>query len=166
MDITVEIKDQDVKRLFNRLSSAVRDLTPAMREIGEIVRTSVIRNFEAGGRPERWKPHAAATIMRGISRRQFTKGGRLRAGSSRRLARGKVLIDTGRLQGSIAPKPYSDKVIVGTNVKYARIHQLGGKAGRGRKVAIPARPYLMVQDEDWGPIKEAILRRIEEASRK
>lgn len=166
MEIRVEIKDQDVKRLFNRLSSAVRDLTPAMREIGEIVRTSVIRNFEAGGRPERWKPHAAATIMRGISRRQFTKGVSPRAGSSRRLARGKVLIDTGRLQNSIHPAPYRNGVVVGTNVKYARIHQLGGLAGRGRKVAIPARPYLMVQDEDWGPIKEAILRRIEEASRK
>lgn len=166
MDITVEIKDQDVKRLFNRLSSAVRDLTPAMREIGEIVRASVVRNFEEGGRPEKWKPHAAATILKGISRKQFTRRGRLKAAASRKLSKGKVLIASARLQNSIHPAPYRNGVVVGTNVKYARIHQLGGLAGRGRKVEIPARPYLMVQDEDWGPIKEAILRRIEEASRK
>lgn len=31
---------------------------------------------------------------------------------------------------------------VGTNVKYARIHEFGGMAGRGHKTRIPARPYL------------------------
>jgi phage virion morphogenesis protein len=33
-------------------------------------------------------------------------------------------------------------------LKYARIHQLGGMAGRGRKVKIPARPYLVFRPED------------------
>ena len=30
----------------------------------------------------------------------------------------------------------------GLKVAYARIHELGGYAGRGRKVRIPARPYM------------------------
>lgn len=165
MEIRVEIKDEEVKRLFNRLSARVKDLTPAMKEIGEIVRSSVVKNFVSGGRPQRWKPNAAATIMRGISRRQFTKKGALSSGASRKLSKGKVLIDTARLQNSITAKAGTDRAEIGTNVEYARIHQLGGKAGRGRKVTIPARPYLMVQDEDWKPIKEAILRRLKEAWR-
>ena len=34
------------------------------------------------------------------------------------------------------------KGVVGSNLVYARIHELGGLAGRGRKVKIPMRPYL------------------------
>ena len=33
-------------------------------------------------------------------------------------------------------------VEIGPNRKYARIHELGGMAGPGRKVQIPARPYI------------------------
>ena len=33
---------------------------------------------------------------------------------------------------------------IDSNKKYAAIHHLGGKAGRGRKVTIPARPYLPI----------------------
>ena len=35
-------------------------------------------------------------------------------------------------------------VIFGSNVEYARIHQKGGEAGRGKKSLIPARPYMGV----------------------
>ncbi|TSA12012.1 MAG: phage virion morphogenesis protein, partial [Deltaproteobacteria bacterium] len=59
------------------------------------------------------------------------------------------LTDTTVLRGSIAPTEIrANGIIIGTNVIYAAIHQFGGKAGRGRKVTIPARPYLMFQDED------------------
>jgi hypothetical protein len=33
------------------------------------------------------------------------------------------------------------QLIVGTSVEYARIHEFGGRAGRGLSVTIPARPY-------------------------
>lgn len=43
----------------------------------------------------------------------------------------------------------SISVEVGTNVVYAAIHQLGGKAGRkDKRVTIPARPILGVSRED------------------
>jgi phage gpG-like protein len=35
-------------------------------------------------------------------------------------------------------------VIFGSNMVYARIHQQGGQAGRGKKSFIPARPYMGV----------------------
>ena len=47
-------------------------------------------------------------------------------------------------------------VKLGSNVEYARIHQKGGMAGRGRKVKIPARPYLGVSKEDWKEIEDTI----------
>jgi phage gpG-like protein len=46
---------------------------------------------------------------------------------------------------------------VGSNVIYARIHQLGGRAGRGHKSLIPARPFLVVQDEDMEILKQMVV---------
>ncbi|MES8537205.1 phage virion morphogenesis protein, partial [Cutibacterium acnes] len=45
---------------------------------------------------------------------------------------------------------------VGTNRVYARIHQLGGKAGRNRKVTIPARPFLGINADDRQMIGEIL----------
>lgn len=36
----------------------------------------------------------------------------------------------------------NSRVVIGSDKKYAVIHQLGGKAGRGKKASIPARPYM------------------------
>lgn len=140
MDIKVEIRDQGVKTLLAELQKRVENPKPAMAEIGEIVRSSVIKNFGQGGRPNPWKPLAASTIKK-------KRGGA-----------GKTLIDSARLMNSITSRASKDRVTIGTNVIYAAIHQLGGMAGRGRKVKIPPRPYLMVQDEDAPSIKEAISR--------
>lgn len=50
--------------------------------------------------------------------------------------------------------------IRGGGVKYARIHQLGGYAGRNRKVKIPARPYLGYSNK----LKEKIILVVKEHS--
>lgn len=155
--ISIRIEDGEVKALLRSLQARVKDLTPAMRIVGNIVRSSVVRNFEEGGRPKKWQPHAEATILGGIRKKDFTRKGALRAGASKRLRGGRVLIRKGRLMKSIKYKAYTDRVEVGTNVIYAAIHQFGGKAGRkSRRVQIPARPYLMVQDEDWPEMRDAI----------
>ena len=36
----------------------------------------------------------------------------------------------------------------GSDAKYARLHQFGGNAGRGKKVKIPARPWLGIGERD------------------
>lgn len=41
-----------------------------------------------------------------------------------------------------------DSAIIGSNLAYAAIHQLGGQAGKNKKVTIPARPYLKLTDDD------------------
>ncbi len=137
LTINVSIDDKEVKKTLELLRQRVGNLRPAMKAIGETVRTSVVKNFMSEGRPESWK----------TSKRAQKQGG-------------KTLTDTARLRNSITAKAYDDRVEIGTNVRYAAIHQFGGKAGRGRKVNIPARPFLMVQNEDWRVIIEHIWKHI------
>lgn len=61
-----------------------------------------------------------------------------------------------RLAQATAHRAPLMRSIVGTNEPYAAIHQLGGKAGRGRKVAIPARPFLILTPQDEADILEDI----------
>lgn len=136
VEIQVKIEDQGLKDLLVKLQSRTSNLTPVMKTIGEIVRGSVVRNFEQEREPsgKRWQPSLRALI-----------GG------------GKTLTDRAILRNSINVKAGRDRVAVGTNVVYAAIHQFGGKAGRGHKVNLPARPFLGVRDEDWPEIKASVL---------
>jgi len=165
LQIDVEIKDKKVQRLFTRLQRNVKDLRPAFRAIGEIVRSSVIKNFQEGGRPEKWEPtrirsiyqaYTAKKTKSGGNRKAYTIRGRLTKAFDRYSSGKKTLIDTARLQNSVTARAEADRVVIGSNVVYARIHQLGGKAGRNKKVKIPARPYLLVQEEDWTPIRDCL----------
>lgn len=58
----------------------------------------------------------------------------------------KLLAVTLHLKNSRQYQVSGDSAKYGSNVKYARIHQLGGKAGRQHKANIPARPYLGYDD--------------------
>ena len=57
---------------------------------------------------------------------------------------GKTLQKTGQLAASLTTQSSNDFARIGTNKIYAAIHHMGGQAGRGRKVNIPARPYLPI----------------------
>ena len=47
--------------------------------------------------------------------------------------------------------------MIGSNKDYARIHQLGGDAGRNKKTKIIARPYLNLGEKELNNIlKEAL----------
>lgn len=86
---------------------------------------------------------------------------------------GVTLTETGRLRKSIDYAATQDKVMVGSNVAYARIHQFGGtikpKNGKALKfngkdgnpvfvkqVNIPARPYIGVSAADMTEVKATI----------
>ena len=137
----------DARKVLNMLegmAARCKDLAPAMRLIGETVRTSIVRNFEVGGRP-RWKGHSAVTKKR-------RKGG-------------SVLRLSNQLMNSITYSTTSRSVEVGTNRVYAATHQFGAKKGAFGKTKrggptpwgdIPARPFVMVQDEDWPVMRDDI----------
>ena len=124
---------------FSVLKHRFGHMRPAMKIIGQTIRTSVVENFQQGGRPEAWEPLSDATLL--------TKRGN------------KILVNQGfegGMMGSIHPESGENWVMVGTDKKYAAIHQFGGKAGRGHKVTIPARPFMEIQDEDWLEITEQL----------
>ena len=59
MQINVKVDDREVKEGFKKLQAKMGDLTPVMRDIGEIIITSIKRNFEQGGRPP-WRESVRA----------------------------------------------------------------------------------------------------------
>lgn len=120
--IEIEINNaQKIAYILNKLANAAQDRTPLMRSIAGTMESAVLQNFDVGGRPK-WL---------GLKYRQGTP-----------------LVDTENLMNSITSYYDNNVAEVGTNEPYAAIHQFGGKAGRGRKVDIPARPFLVLTPQD------------------
>jgi len=167
--ITVEIDTAEVRDVFARLSRLVRDFRPVMEEIGSYLVSSTLIRFEdqkgPDGRP--WKPSERA-------RRQG----------------GQTLRDTGRLMQSITYRASRRQVEVGTNVIYAPVHQFGAeirpvrakwlrfpepgtdpdRADRdnphwrfAKRVYIPPRPFLGVDDDDRAEVVAIVEGAIERA---
>jgi phage gpG-like protein len=171
-------------------------LRPIMGKIGTILIGSVHENFAVEGRPK-WKPRSEKTIhsmeQQAVQRLRQTKKWQNAKRSTTRAkyeeeamekVRGnKLLQRTGDLRKSIMLGKVTDQSVeIGSSLKYARIHQLGGTIPRMtikpknkkalliptndgvifRRSAnlperkIPARPYLGVQDEDIPVIAEAV----------
>lgn len=72
----------------------------------------------------------------------------------------KILQVSGKLASSFAKRVSGNTVTVGSNDIKAAIHNYGGQAGRGRKVSIPARPILVVQNEDIEEMMEVLKRHL------
>lgn len=135
----LKVDDQDLVAKLTALDRQVSNLKPFFEEVGEIIKTSVVRNFEVGGRYR-----AVGDWQGGTSKWQETSvvTGR------------KILIDQALLLGSINWWAGSTEVEVGSNLAYSAIHNFGGMAGRNKSVNIPGRPYMVVQDEDLEQILE------------
>lgn len=127
--LTYTINDAELQKLAGEMAGRIERRQQAMEAIGLLARESVLTNFAVGGRPG-WKAL------------------KYRSGSP--------LVDTGRLKNSITKQVASNVVIVGTNVVYAAIHNFGGKAGRNRKVTVPQREFMLLQDEDVTDIKDLL----------
>lgn len=140
ISLNLKAAETNLKKLEERL----RDLSQPMKEIGEHLLTETVMRFERGvdpdGRP--WRPNAPATTKR--------KRG------------GKILINRGILRQSINYKAdrHAVEIGVGNNPPYARIHQYGGKTGRGRRVNIPARPYLGVNATDLKDVADILMQHL------
>ena len=147
MDISINIDDREVREGLERLSRRVINLTPAMTAIGLFYERSVLENFKAEAGPDgaKWAPLSAVTLQLGLGRNKgWGKKGGLTARGRNYLQGKRILWERGDLEGSVHSQADSSSVTIGAggHIKYAAIHQFGGQAGRGRKVTIPARPYL------------------------
>lgn len=120
------------------------------KQIGEYLVSDTAQRFKTGMGPKApWPPSRRA-----------------------REEHGRTLEDTRLLKRSIGYRAQPDRVDVGTNVKYARIHQFGGvirpKRARvllfrvgdrrvaARKVRIPPRPFLGINERNQREIGEII----------
>jgi phage virion morphogenesis protein len=125
----------------------------SMAIIGDMMVKSVRENFLQGGRPSKWAPLSPVTLAMKLGKSK----GKARA---KKASTNKVLVGLGMrggLMGGIHYKASDSAVVIGPDNKpYAAIHQFGGMAGRNRKVKIPARPYLVVQDKDLERIRRVI----------
>ena len=176
MDITITIDDSELQRRIKRLLDLTGDLTPAMDEIGQRYDRRVLENFKKEQSPDGkpWKRLSATTLMMGLSRKKgFGKRGLTKRGRTY-LTRKQTLVESGELMRRLHYQADRKSMTYGTNgVPYAAIHQFGGKAGRNRKVKIPARPYLAVNrgkrlvlaDRDRQMMIEVLERHIEEAAK-
>lgn len=104
VSVKYNIKDLQARAALKQAARHLSKPEKALKECGLVLLRSVAKNFKAGGRPMRWHP----------SKRALAEGG-------------KTLLDTARLKNSMTMRVLGKVLTVGTNVKYARIHQLGGK---------------------------------------
>lgn len=153
-------------------------MAPAMASIAEVHRSSVVRNFEVGGR--------------------YSKAGSLAGGDSRwKPVAGNPtpLVRSGMLRDSIYARHTATEAVVATGLEYAAIHNNGGEArsyartelftrnragkgsneshpnlnpfakgtsaGRGQTYGdsvrnMPARPFMVAQDRDIAEDKRII----------
>ncbi len=155
--IEIEVDDSEIGQALDRLLAKTGNLAPAMKNIGEYLQRSTWERFFAqkdpAGHP--WAPLKPSTLLR-------------KTGSHILIEKG----ERGGLLGSIHYEASPGEVLVGTNVKYAAIHQFGGKTRpheirprRKKALAwpggahpvkvvkhpgseIPARPFLGLSEED------------------
>jgi phage virion morphogenesis protein len=151
MDITVTIDDHAVRTALEAVAARVNNLAPLFHEIGQYYEGRVLENFAKESDPagNKWAPLSKATLMMRLGlQKGFEENGTLSAKGKQFLTTKALLFQSGNLRKSIHYQSTATSVIIGTGPidkvpKYAGVHQLGTNiAGRGRKVSIPARPYL------------------------
>lgn len=169
--VSVIYDDSQMEAGFRRLESAGRNMAPAMRDISQGLNKVTEDNFAAEGRPK-WTPLADATKHARLGgKKAYKKNGELTAAAQRRQDDGfRILQHTGQLAASVTTDYDSTQAVIGSNKEYAAVQHFGGMAGRGRKVEIPARPYLPLttdgnlQPEAREEVLDTILRHLKRAA--
>jgi len=145
--MSVRVLDGEFRRVLHEVMRRGLDPRPLLKVFATYLRGRTVDRFRDSRGPGgmKWTPLAEAT-RRARSRRSPS---RRFMGAPRQFT---PLWDSGRLVSSLSTASAASiqrrGLEYGTNVLYAAIHQLGGMAGRGRSVRIPARPFLYVERED------------------
>ena len=139
--IEIKIDNKEVLTRLQELASRGENLRPLMKNIAGIMATATEDNFKDEGRPDKW-----------IDLSETTKKQRQKIGKYP----GQILQVSGQLASSVSTAYDDNSAVIGSNLAYAAIHQLGGQAGKNKKTTIPARPYLKLTDNENIEILEAI----------
>ena len=131
--IEIKLDNKEIESRLLDLAKRSENLRPLMKNIAGIFAYSTEENFKEEGRPDKWTDLAEST------KKQRTKTGHYP---------GQILQVSGQLASSISTYYDNDSAVIGSNLDYAAIHQLGGQAGKNQSVTIPARPYLQLNNEE------------------
>ena len=138
--IEIKIDNNDVERKLLELAQKGENLRPLMKNIAGIFASATEENFKNEGRPDKWTELSEATKKQRTKQKKWP---------------GQILQVSGQLASSISTQHDNESAVIGSNLDYAAIHQLGGQAGKNKKVEIPARPYLKLTDDDFNEILDA-----------
>lgn len=118
------------------------DMSPVMKGYSEYLVTQTDDRFRSETGPDGKKWQALSPV---------TKAAKAKAGKI-----DKILQQDGYLR---LVHPESDRQSAGvySNRVYAAIHNRGGKAGRGRKVTIPKREFLGINDADMQEFEATVV---------
>lgn len=139
--IEIKLDNKEVLTRLQELASRGENLRPLMKNIAGIMATATEDNFKDEGRPDKW-----------IDLSETTKKQRQKIGKYP----GQILQVSGQLASSVSTAYDDNSAVIGSNLAYAAIHQLGGQTGKNKKTTIPARPYLKLTDYENIEIVEAI----------
>lgn len=163
--ITLKIDRGQVNKMLGELTDRMTNSTPAMRKIGAIGRESVRTNFARRGRPVPWK---GLKLRRGQPLRDTN---RLMNSITSQPGKDSVRIGTNVVYAGVhhfGARKHSFGTFTVQVRPHTRATRSGGEAsvrGHARKVKlpwgdIPARPFMVLQDEDWHEIREILAKHI------
>jgi len=135
--IEIKLDNAEVNAKLIEVARHCEDMLPLMKNIAGIMAHSTEENFKNEGRPDKWQELAESTIKHRKKIGHYP---------------GQILQVTTQLASSISTMYDNNSAVIGSNLAYAAIHQLGGQAGKNNSVEIPARPYLQLVDEDYTEI--------------
>lgn len=120
----------ELRAQMQSLESRLKDTEPLMAHIANTLGIFTSQSFEKETSPfgEKWQDLSPSTLKK-------HKGLK------------KKLVDKGKLVNSIHTSHTATSATIGTNIKYAAIHQFGGIAGKGHKSKIPQRAFLPIDKE-------------------
>ena len=151
----INVKASGVQKLKRKIQSQaehILNIKPFWQSVGMYIQKQTVKErFDKEQAPDgtKWKPLSRMTIALRLRR---NKSGNMR-----------ILQDTGELRRSIKYEAGNNYIKVGSNLKYARIHQFGGTINVSKKmrgfmyhrgfyvgsrIRIPARPFLGVTSNE------------------
>ena len=126
----IQLDDQELRERLEALIGAVTDTLPMMRGIAAELAAETEFAFMDEG--PGWPQLSPVTVA---AREAMGRGAH------------PILQLTNALARSVTTQADRDQAQIGSNLIYAAIQQLGGKAGRGHKVTIPGREFIPITSD-------------------
>lgn len=141
--IEIKLDNKEIENKLLDLAKRGENLRPLMKNIAGIFAYSTEENFKNEGRPDKWQDLSEVTKKKRKEKNRWP---------------GQILQVEGLLASSVTTYYDDESAVIGSNSDYAAIHQLGGDAGKGKKVKIPARPYIKITDSEQQEILDETIK--------